>query len=503
MVKNIKVTKILPIIIAAIVLFLVGINYNSPFFVNNFIRWDNFAKFILLFLSLNYFLITLYCLGEPGFTLKRFLFYTVFYLISISIIIQNNLIGVSISLILLSLFLSLLLKKDINHSNTHKAKTTFIILGIGDLLFIIGILLLIFNNQLLQFNLIKINLDINSNLLQYLTFLTLIFACLTKVGAIPLHSWIPALAEISTSSLMAFLPASLYKLIGIYLFSRVMLETFIINNPIKLFMMTLGVITIIYGVVIALMQSNPRKLLCYHTISQAGYIVLGISSGSSIGIAGGIFHAINSVIYKSNLFLTTSILLEHFSRVKKTTHYEGNEEAPTLILVKPPHIPLLLISIFIAIMAISGLPPFNGYISKDLIFRALQGQGTVNQLYTFMTLIGSSLTIASFTKFAITILSKDIIIIKKSFLNIFQPKLSLNIIPSLILPIICIIFGLWALELPLKYFIFPYLQQIAREVPAEYIPSFTINIVKVFEVIIGVTLGIYLSILFMKKIIKH
>ena len=72
----------------------------------------------------------------------------------------------------------------------------------------------------------------------------------------------------------------------------------------RLLLLSLGVITIIAAVLMALIQHNYKRLLGFHAVSQVGYMILGFGLGSLIGIAAGLFHMINNVIYKSGLFLT-------------------------------------------------------------------------------------------------------------------------------------------------------------------------------------------------------
>ena len=122
----------------------------------------------------------------------------------------------------------------------------------------------------------------------------------------PFHSWIPDAAIDADLPFMALFPAALEKLLGIYFLARISLEMFKLTPTswISTLMMIIGSITIIFAVMMALIQKDYKRLLSYHAISQVGYMILGIGTAVPIGIVGGLFHMINHAMYKSGLFLT-------------------------------------------------------------------------------------------------------------------------------------------------------------------------------------------------------
>ena len=134
-------------------------------------------------------------------------------------------------------------------------------------------------------------------------FFSLLIASLAKAGAFPVHTWLPEYTEAAPSSISAFLPASLDKLLGIYFLTRICTNIFVLRQWAILLLLLIGSITIIAAVMMALVQHNYKKLLGYHAVSQVGYMVTGIGLGTPLGIAGGLFHMINNALYKSGLFL--------------------------------------------------------------------------------------------------------------------------------------------------------------------------------------------------------
>ncbi len=142
---------------------------------------------------------------------------------------------------------------------------------------------------------------------------------------------------------MAYLPASLDKLLGIYLLARISLHMFVLNEPLKFLLLIIGAVTIILAVMMALVQHNLKKLLAFHAVSQVGYMVMGIGTGVPIGIIGGLFHMLNHAIYKCCLFLGAGA-------VEKRTGTTELEELGGLA----KSLPVPFISMVIAAFAISG-----------------------------------------------------------------------------------------------------------------------------------------------------
>ncbi|MCK4601095.1 MAG: hypothetical protein KAU28_01430, partial [Phycisphaerae bacterium] len=169
--------------------------------------------------------------------------------------------------------------------------------------------------------------------------------------------------------------------------------------------------------------------------SQVGYMVLGIGTGTTIGVIGGLFHMINHAIYKCNLFLMSG-------SVSRATGTDEIEEMGGL--ARP--LPITFICGSVAAAAISGIPPFNGFVSKWLVYQGtLQVQQTSPGLATALVTVavfGSALTLASFVK-----------VIYSAFLSpapkgaayvANRPKESVFMaVPMIILALACVILGLW------------------------------------------------------------
>jgi formate hydrogenlyase subunit 3/multisubunit Na+/H+ antiporter MnhD subunit len=226
-------------------------------------------------------------------------------------------------------------------------------------------------------------------LVGYVIYLLIMAAALAKAGAVPLHTWVPAIATDAPTPVMALLPAALDKLLGIYLLATLALHVFKPDGAMQVVMMVVGAVTIISAVLMAMIQHDLKKLLSFHAVSQVGYMVLGIGTGTTIGVVGGLFHMINNAIYKSELFLMSGV-------VGRATGSDEIADGGGLAR----SLPITFTCATVAALAISGVPPLNGFVSKWLIY---QGALSIPNHALGMTMIvvavfGSALTLASFVK---------------------------------------------------------------------------------------------------------
>jgi len=219
-----------------------------------------------------------------------------------------------------------------------------------------------------------------------LGFVFMMLGAIGKAGSMPFHSWIPGAAEDAPAPFLVAFPGALEKLLGIYLAVKTVTELYDLRHgsAMSFAVMTLGVLTIICAVAMALIQKDMKKLLSYHAISQVGYMVLGIGSALPVGIVGALFHMLNNIIYKSCLFMTAA-------NIEKKTGTTDLRKIGGLF----KKMPVTAICFTISGLAIAGLPPFNGFFSKELIFDAALESNII--LY-IGALAGAFCTAVSFLK---------------------------------------------------------------------------------------------------------
>ena len=395
---------------------------------------DNLSKLITLFISIFSILILLYSLVyiKAG----RVKNYYSWFLITIgcsygAVLSDNLLLFLTFWGILGITLYKLIPGRDEESSAT--AKKTLILIGASDSIMIIGIALIWRLTGSLSIDSVSLPTD---NILSVTAFLALLVGSFTKAGAFPFHSWVPDYVKDAPASSSALLPASLDKLLGIYFLARITMDIFIPGDGIRLLLLTIGVITIISAVMMALIQHNYKRLLGFSTVSQVGYMILGFGLGSMIGIAAGLFHMINNALYKSGLMLSAGC-------VEYRTNKENFDEIGGLSKAMP----VTFFASLIFAISISGVPPLNGFASKWMIYQGIidfgSGSGVANKLWVVwlgLAVLGSAMTLATSIKF-----------IGGIFLNRRKPSLEnvrevpvLMWIPMAILALSCIGFGVFA-----------------------------------------------------------
>jgi formate hydrogenlyase subunit 3/multisubunit Na+/H+ antiporter MnhD subunit len=177
-------------------------------------------------------------------------------------------------------------------------------------------------------------------------------------------------------------------MLGFYLLTVMTLGIFDLSAWAGWFLMTMGAVTLIAGVLMAMVQSDYRKMLAFHSISQVGYMVLGIGTGTAVGIVGGLFHLLNMVIVKGSLFLCGGSVQY---RTGKTKFSEMGGLAKAM--------PWTFVSTLVASLAIAGVPPLNAFVSKWLVYQGiLERGGSFFPFFLLIAMFGSALTLASFMK---------------------------------------------------------------------------------------------------------
>jgi len=418
-------------------------------FMPDLFRFDALSIFVGIFIWFFSILITVYSMGymrtQRG-ILRYYLYIFLTLIASLGVVFANNLILFMVFWGFLGLLLYLLIGFGKKENTPATAKKAFILIGGTDALMLLGLALIWKLTGLFEMDLISIPLTSKPAMFAYLCLAVGAFA---KAGAMPFHTWVPDAAEDSPAPVTAYLPASLDKLLGIYFLARISLEMFRLDLGMNTFLMFIGSFTIVAAVMMALVQHDLKRLLGYHAVSQVGYMVLGIGTGTIIGIAGGLFHMLNHAIYKSCLFLSSGAV-EKRAKTSNLDKLGG--------LAK--YMPITFVTFLIASFAISGVPPFNGFVSKWMVYQGIietaKAGGSLWIVWLVSAMFGSALTLASFMKLIHAVFlgqpSTEQKAIPKDQKREVGPTLW---IPGAVLAFLCIVFGVFAYSLPLKLFIFP------------------------------------------------
>jgi len=206
-----------------------------------------------------------------------------------------------------------------------------------------------------------------------------------KAALVPFHAWLPDAHPSAPAPISAMLSGVLIKSLGVYALFRLCYNVIGMNPKLSLILMFLGALSMVIGVFLAIGQWDFKRLLAYHSISQIGYVVLGIGLGTPLGILGGLFHLFNHSIFKSLLFLNSGAV-EYSTGTRDLQKMGG-------LMTK---MPATGATTLVASMSIAGIPPFNGFWSKLIIIIAAVQAGRYG--YAFWAVLASILTLASFRK---------------------------------------------------------------------------------------------------------
>jgi multicomponent Na+:H+ antiporter subunit D len=331
----------------------------------------------------NKYFFTLFCLmttGMSGVVLAGDIF-NLFVFLEISVISSYALVSFGIE------------KEELEASFKYQ-----VLGGLASLLIIFGIGMLYWQTKTLNIADISAMLSQQANP-ALITFTSVIFIAGfgLKAAMIPFHAWLPDAHSSAPSPISAMLSGVLIKAIGIYVIMRLFFNMFEVQYETAYIITSIGALSMIVGVFLAIGQWDMKRLLAYHSISQMGYVVLAMGIGmiiiaeggnkgiAALSIAGGLYHLINHAVFKGLLFLTAGSV-EHATGTRNLQELGGLSEK----------MPITAYSSFGASMAISGIPPFNGFFSKlIIIIAAVKAQF---YLLAVFAVVVSIVTLASFMK---------------------------------------------------------------------------------------------------------
>ena len=185
----------------------------------------------------------------------------------------------------------------------------------------------------------------------------------TKAGLVPFHAWLPDAHSQSPSPVSALLSGVSIK-VAAYAMARVMTIFYPQYSGVALLLVMIGAVTMLAGIMFAFAQDDLKRMLAFSSVSQIGYVVMGLGIGTYLGFFGALYHLFNHALLKGMLFLCTGALL-YTSGTTYISSLRGKENKNVLTAI----------CFFIGALAIGGLPPLNGFWSKFTIFIAAAQAG--------------------------------------------------------------------------------------------------------------------------------
>jgi multicomponent Na+:H+ antiporter subunit D len=185
-----------------------------------------------------------------------------------------------------------------------------------------------------------------------------------KTALVPFHAWLPDAHPSAPAPVSAMLSGVLIKAIGIYVLARLVFNVFGVNESELGLLRWLGMLSMVVGGLLAAGQKDIKRLFAYSSISQVGFMVLGLGLGTPLGLVGALYHLVNHAMFKSLLFLNAGAV-EYATGTRNLKKLGGLNRA----------LPVTGATSLIGSMSIAGIPPFNGFWSKLIIILACVESG--------------------------------------------------------------------------------------------------------------------------------
>ena len=254
-----------------------------------------------------------------------------------------------------------------------------------------------------------------------------------KASSVPFHAWLPDAHPSAPAPISAMLSGVLIKALGVYSIARMMFHIFGPDPMVSSIIMFLGALSMLVGVFLAVGQHDFKRMLAYHSISQMGYVTMGLGLGlnpnvptslAALAIFGGLFHMVNHAVFKSCLFLCSGSF-EYRTGTRDKTKMGG--------LIR--RMPVTSTTCSIASLSISGVPPFNGFWSKLIIIVAFMKAGYT--VYSVLAILVAFMTMISFIRLQMNVIFGKL---PEKFEKIKESPFAMTL-PLVILAALCLAIG--------------------------------------------------------------
>src|SRR5205809_1378806 len=263
--------------------------------------------------------------------------------------------------------------------NADAGKKAFLVNRIGDVGFLVAMLMIFAHTGSLDFQPLFAQapklFTPGGPAVTAITLL-LFLGCTGKSAQIPLYTWLPDAMQ-GPTPVSALIHAATMVTAGVYLVARCNV-LYALAPVASAVVAGIGALTAFFAATIALKQWDLKRVLAYSTVSQLGYMFLGVGSGA---YAAGIFHLATHAFFKALLFLGSGSVIHALHHAYHATH--SHEDAQDLRNMGGLryHLPWTASLMWVATLAIAGIPPFSGFFSKDEILGAAFARGTAEPVW--------------------------------------------------------------------------------------------------------------------------
>jgi proton-translocating NADH-quinone oxidoreductase chain N len=258
-----------------------------------------------------------------------------------------------------------------------RADKAFLVTFFGAVLMLIGFIMIY--QQTGSFDLAAIKEALKERPLSSLAVALVLTGILSKSATLPFHTWLPD-AGVAPSPVTALLHAAVLVKIGVYVYARLFLATFTVDEIWHTIVPLVAGASALVSACAALVETDLKRIIAYSTVSQIGFIFLGLGIGNRIGVAGALLYILMHGIAKGGLFLAAGVV-EQNMKLKDITKMGGLART----------MPLTALSFLFCAFSVMGVPPFGGFFSKYMV---IAGAVADRQMFTALIfLVGAFLTI--------------------------------------------------------------------------------------------------------------
>ena len=316
-----------------------------------------------------------------------------------------------------------------------EAAFKYLVVGsIGSSCILAGTIMLYAQAHTLNFAQLSAMIPGNLNLATVVAYALLFIGFCTKAFLVPFHPLAADAHGAAPAPVSVLISGVLTKsgLYGIIRLTYILFRTMNLGT-VQFWLVFLGSVSMFVCVTMALAQHDFKRLLAFHSISQIGYVLTAAGLATALGVSAGLYHAMNHTLFKGLLFLCAGAVL----------HETGTTDLDKLggLSKKMPHTTVLFL---VGAFSISGIPPFNGFASKWLIYQAAYQKGVESGnigflLVTICCLVTSTLTLASFVKVTQSVFFGQL---PKEYENVREVSFGMRLAMGL-LALLCIVTGLF------------------------------------------------------------
>lgn len=258
-----------------------------------------------------------------------------------------------------------------------KADKAFLVTVFGALVMLAGFILLY--GQTGSFDLATMKTTLAGSPLSNLAVICILCGIFAKSATLPLHTWLPD-AGVAPSPVTALLHAAVLVKIGVYVYARLFVATFTLADQWHTWVPVIAAASALLSAGAALIDTDLKRIIAFSTISQIGFIFLGLSVGGPVSVAGGLLYILMHGMAKGGLFLCAGI-------VEQNTHTKDIRKLGGLIRTMP----ITAVAFLLCSFSVMGLPPFGGFFSKFMVITGAVAAGKLWIAFTFV--VGAFLTL--------------------------------------------------------------------------------------------------------------